>query len=565
MKLTDLKIAQQATLRPIPEVAAAAGIPADCVEPYGKYKAKISLDVLERLQGAPEGRLIVVTSITPTPFGEGKTVTSIGLAQGLARLGHKVCLTLRQPSMGPVFGIKGGAAGGGWSQVLPMEELNLHFTGDNHAVAAAHNLLAAMVDASIFHKNPLKIDPLTVTWRRVMDVNDRTLREIIIGLGGRLNGHPRASGFDITAASEVMAILALADGLADLRRRLGRIMVGYNYLGRFVSAEEIRAAGAMCVLLKEAIKPNLVQTIEGQPCFIHTGPFGNVAHGNSSVVADRMALKLADYVVTESGFAADCGFEKFADIKCRQSGLRPSCAVINCTIRALKMHGGKAAVVAGKPLPEALFEKDCQALERGLPNLAHCIGIVRRFGLPMVVSINRFETDHPEEVALLREKALELGAQRVAASFAWARGGAGCEELAQAVVECCGLPSDLKLLYPDELPLREKIYLLARHIYNAEGAELAPLVERQLRLFEEQGWSSLPINMAKTSLSISHNPQWKNLPQGYLFPVTDIRPSIGAGFIYPLAGDMMTMPGLPSRPAAVDIDIDPSGKTVGLF
>jgi len=565
MKLTDLKIAQQATLRPIPEVAAAAGIPADCVEPYGKYKAKISLDVLERLQGAPEGRLIVVTSITPTPFGEGKTVTSIGLAQGLARLGHKVCLTLRQPSMGPVFGIKGGAAGGGWSQVLPMEELNLHFTGDNHAVAAAHNLLAAMVDASIFHKNPLKIDPLTVTWRRVMDVNDRTLREIIIGLGGRLNGHPRASGFDITAASEVMAILALADGLADLRRRLGRIMVGYNYLGRFVSAEEIRAAGAMCVLLKEAIKPNLVQTIEGQPCFIHTGPFGNVAHGNSSVVADRMALKLADYVVTESGFAADCGFEKFADIKCRQSGLRPSCAVINCTIRALKMHGGKAAVVAGKPLPEALFEKDCQALERGLPNLAHCIGIVRRFGLPMVVSINRFETDHPEEVALLREKALELGAQRVAASFAWARGGAGCEELAQAVVECCGLPSDLKLLYPDELPLREKIDLLARHIYNAEGAELAPLVERQLRLFEEQGWSSLPINMAKTSLSISHNPQWKNLPQGYLFPVTDIRPSIGAGFIYPLAGDMMTMPELPSRPAAVDIDIDPSGKTVGLF
>jgi formate--tetrahydrofolate ligase len=563
--LTDLKIAQQATIRPIQEIAETAGVPPECLEPYGKYKAKVSLDITDRLQGEPEGRLVVITSITPTPFGEGKTVTSIGLAQGLAKLGRRAFLTLRQPSMGPVFGIKGGAAGGGWSQVLPMEELNLHFTGDNHAVAAAHNLLAAMVDASIFHKNPLKIDPLTVTWRRVIDVNDRTLREIIIGLGGRLNGHPRASGFDITAASEVMAILALADGLTDLRARLGRIMVGYNYLGRFVSAEEIRAAGAMCVLLKEALKPNLVQTIEGQPCLIHTGPFGNVAHGNSSVVADRIALKLADYVVTESGFAADCGFEKFADIKCRQSGLRPSCAVINCTIRALKMHGGAAVVVAGKPLPAALFENDPAAVERGLPNLAHCIAIVARFGLPIVVSLNRFETDHPEEVAVVRERALGLGAQRVAESFAWARGGEGAAELAQAVIDCCQMPSEFKLLYPDELPLREKIDLLARHIYNAEGAELAPLVERQIRLFEEQGWGGLPINMAKTSLSISHDPHRKNLPAGYVFPVTDIRPSIGAGFIYPLAGDMMTMPGLPSRPAAVDIDIDASGQTVGLF
>jgi formate--tetrahydrofolate ligase len=562
---TDLEIAQEARARPIQEVAEAAGVPGDCVEPYGRYKAKVSLEVLERLGSAALGRLIVVTSITPTPFGEGKTVTSIGLAQGLARLGKKVFLTLRQPSMGPVFGIKGGAAGGGFSQVLPMEELNLHFTGDNHAVAAAHNLLAAMVDASIFHRNPLKIDPLTVSWRRVMDINDRSLREVIIGLGGRLNGHPRASGFDITAASEVMAILALADGLADLRRRLGRIVVGYNYQGRFVNAEELKAAGAMCVLLKEALKPNLVQTIEGQPCLIHTGPFGNVAHGNSSVVADRIGLKLADYVVTESGFAADCGFEKFADIKCRQSGLRPSCAVINCTVRALKMHGGKAQVVVGKPLPAELLEKDCAALERGLPNLAHCIGIVRRFGLPMVVSINRFETDHAEEVALLREKAQELGAHRVAESFAWARGGRGAEELAQAVVECCEEPSNLTLLYPDKLPIHEKIDLLARHIYNAEKAELAPLVERQIRLFEDQGWSNLPINMAKTSLSISHNPHWKNLPSAYVFPVSDIRPSIGAGFLYPLASDMMTMPGLPSRPAAVDIDIDASGKTVGLF
>lgn len=563
--LTDLEIAQRAHIRPIQEVAERAGIAPESIEPYGKYKAKISLEVMERLAGRPEGKLIVITSITPTPFGEGKTVTSIGLTQGLARLGKRVCLTLRQPSMGPVFGIKGGAAGGGHSQVLPMEELNLHFTGDNHAVAAAHNLLAAMVDASIFHKNPLKIDPLTVSWRRVMDVNDRTLREIIIGLGGRLNGHPRASGFDITAASEVMAILALASSLADLRARLGRIIVGYNYQGHFVSAEEIKAAGAMCVLLKEAIKPNLVQTIEGQPCFIHTGPFGNVAHGNSSVVADRIALRLADYVVTESGFAADCGFEKFADIKCRQSGLTPSCAVINCTIRALKMHGGKATVVAGRPLPAALFENDPASVERGLSNLAHCIGIVKHFGLPLVVSLNRFATDHDEEVAVVRQGALALGAERVAESFAWAKGGAGAEELAQAVVDCCAMPANFKLLYPDELPLAEKIGLLARHIYNAQGAELAPLVERQIRLFEEQGWGRLPINMAKTSLSISHDPHWKNLPSGYTFPVTDIRPSIGAGFVYPLAGDMMTMPGLPSRPAAVDIDIDASGKTVGLF
>ncbi len=563
--LNDLKIAQQAKLLPIQEVAAAAGVPEDCLEPYGRDKAKISLDLLERSKGAPDGKLIVVTSITPTPFGEGKTVTSIGLAQGLARLGRRAFLTLRQPSMGPVFGIKGGAAGGGWSQVLPMEELNLHFTGDNHAVAAAHNLLAAMIDASIFHKNPLKVDPLTLTWRRVIDVNDRSLREVIVGLGGRLNGHPRASGFDITAASEVMAILALAGSLADLRRRLGRIIVGYNYQGRFISAEEIKAAGAMCVLLKEAIKPNLVQTIEGRPVLIHTGPFGNVAHGNSSVVADRMALKLADYVVTESGFAADCGFEKFCDIKCRQSGLRPACAVINCTVRALKMHGGKAAVVAGKPLPAALLEKDCEALERGLANLAHCIAIVRRFGVPLVVSINRFETDHPEEVALLREKAAGLGAHHVAESFAWARGGEGAQELAQAVVECCEEAGDFRLLYPDGLAIRDKIELLARHVYNADGAELTPLVERQIRLFEEQGWSNLPVNMAKTSLSISHNPHWKNLPSGYVFPVTDIRPSVGAGFLYPLAGDMMTMPGLPSRPAAVDIDIDEAGDTVGLF
>jgi len=563
--LTDLDIAQRATLRPIQDIAAAAGVPEDCLELYGRYKAKVSLAVRERLAHAPEGKLVVVTSITPTPFGEGKTVTSIGLAQGLAKIGRRAFLTLRQPSMGPVFGIKGGAAGGGWSQVLPMEELNLHFTGDMHAVTAAHNLLAAMVDASIYHKNLLKLDPLTVSWRRVMDINDRTLREVIIGLGGRLNGHPRASGFDITAASEVMAILALADSLADLRARLGRIMVGYNYLGRFVSAEEIRAAGAMCVLLKDALKPNLVQTIEGQPCLIHTGPFGNVAHGNSSVVADRIALKLADYVVTESGFAADCGFEKFADIKCRQSGLKPSCAVINCTIRALKMHGGKAAVVAGKPLPAELFEKDCAAVERGLPNLAHCIKIVKRFGLPLVVSINRFDSDHAEEVALVREKALELGAERVAESFAWAKGGEGCRELAQAVVECCAMPANFQLLYADELPLEGKIQALAKEIYNADGAELAPLVERQIRLFEEQGWGRLPVNMAKTSLSISHNPQWKNLPSGYMFPVTDIRPSIGAGYVYPLAGDMMTMPGLPSRPAAVDIDIDASGKTVGLF
>jgi len=466
--------------------------------------------------------------------------------------------------MGPVFGIKGGGTGGGYSQVMPMEEINLHFTGDIHAVGAAHNLLAAMIDASIMHGNSLNIDPFSVSWPRVMDVNDRALRNIIVGIGGKANGCPREAGFDITAASEVMAILGLTTSLRDLRERLGRIVVGYTSQGQPVTAEDLKAAGAMAVLLKEAIKPNLAQTLEGQPFLIHAGPFANIAQGNNSVLADRIALKLADYVVTESGFGADCGFEKFMDIIARQSGLRPDCVVVTCTVRALKMHGGVGRIVAGRPLPPELRQENLPALEKGAANMMWAVGIACQFGVPVVVAINRYNTDTEAEISLLKEKALEAGAVGCVAHTAHSRGGEGAVELAEMVKEAAARPNDFRLLYEDSASIKDKIHTLATRLYNADGVSYEPAAERQIRQFEELGWGSLPVCVAKTHLSLSHNPSWKGVPGGYVFPIREVRASIGAGFLYPLAGDMSTMPGFPRQPAAQRIDINDRGKTVGL-
>lgn len=562
---SDLEIAQSHKMAPITEIAAKIGLGEDDIDLYGKYKAKINLHVLNKFAHRPKGKLIDVTAITPTPLGEGKTVTTIGLTQGLGRIGKSVVATLRQPSMGPVFGIKGGATGGGYSQVVPMEDINIHFTGDIHAVAAANNLLAAMIDTSILLKNPLQIDPLTVMWNRVLDINDRALRDIVVGLGGPLNGYPRQTSFDMAVASEVMAILALASDLQDLRRRLGRIMVAYTYDGQPVTAEDLKAAGSMTVILKEALKPNLVQTLEGQPCIMHAGPFANIAHGNNSVLADQIALKCADYVVTESGFGADLGMEKFMNIKCRQSDLRPDCVVITCTIRALKMHGGLGRVVAGKPLPPELTAENIPALEQGCANLAHQIKVARYFGVPVVVAINRFTTDTDAEIQLVQQQALAAGALGAYPITVWRDGGAGAVELAQAVVEACEQPSDFNFLYPDELSIKEKIEVLATKVYNAAGVRYEPLAEKKIQQFEQLGLGNLPICMAKTHLSISHNPLLKNVPEDYVFPIRDIRAAVGAGFLYPLAGEMRTMPGLGSKPAAHNVDIDEQGRTVGLF
>ncbi|MGQ9712098.1 MAG: formate--tetrahydrofolate ligase [Desulfotomaculales bacterium] len=560
----DLTIARNHRPLPIPEIAERMGLTGEDFECYGRYKAKIELHVLEKFKDRPEGKLIDVTAITPTPLGEGKTVTTIGLTQALGKLGKNVICTLRQPSMAPVFGIKGGAAGGGYAQVVPMEELNLHFTGDIHAVGQAHNLLAAMIDASIHHGNPLDIDPLSVFWPRVVDVNDRALRRIVIGLGGRENGLPRESGFEVTAASEVMAILALATSLQDLRRRLGRIAVGYTRRDEPVTAEALRAAGAMAVILRQALKPNLVQTLEGQPCIMHAGPFANIAPGQSSVLADLVALKAADYVVTESGFGADLGMQKFMDIKCRLAGLCPSCVVITCTIRALKMHGGVGRIVPGRPLPGELLREDIPALERGTANLAHMIGLARLYGVPAVVAINRFPTDTDAEIEVVRAKALEAGARSAAAITVWADGGEGGLELAEAVVDACNQPVSFSFLYPDNLGIKDKIEIMARKVYNAAAVRYEPAAERAIERYEELGWSRLPVCMAKTHLSISHDPNLKNVPRDYVFPVRDVRVAAGAGFLYPLAGNILTMPGLPSRPAAFRFDIDEGGNIIGL-
>jgi len=549
---SSLEIAQGATLRPIVEVAEGAGLLPEEVEPYGRYKAKIDLSVLERLAGRPDGKLVNVTAITPTPAGEGKTTTSVSLTQGLGRLGRNPVLCLREASVGPVFGVKGGAAGGGYTQVVPMEDLNLHFTGDLHAITAANNLLAAMIDAHLTHGNELGIDPLSISWRRCLDINDRNLRNVITGLGGRAHGAPRETGFDITAASEVMALVAVARDLADLRRRLGAITVGQTRDGQPVTAEDIRAAGSLAVLLKDAIKPNLVQTLEGQPAFVHCGPFANIAHGNNSLVADRVALKLGEYVITESGFASDMGMEKFFDITCRIGDLRPDAVVLVATVRALKHH-------AGKP------EGGLDAIEVGAQNLARHIGIVNGYGLQAVVAVNKFPTDTREELEAVRKLALEHGAYAAAVNEGFELGGEGATELAEAVIEAADQPSSFEFAYPLEAPIAEKIRAIATKVYGADGAELLPAAKQKASAFEQAGLGNLPICMAKTHLSLSHDPALKNAPTGFTVPVRDLRPYTGAGWIVALCGDMMTMPGLGKAPAAFAIDIDESGETVGLF
>jgi formate--tetrahydrofolate ligase len=561
----DLDIARAAKLKPIADIARAAGIQEDELELYGRYKAKVDLGILDRLKSAPTGKLIAVTAIPPTPLGEGKSVTAIGLGQSLAKIGKKVCNTCRQPSQGPTFGIKGGAAGGGYSQVVPMDDFNLHLTGDFHAITAAQNLCAAMADASYLHGNPLNLDPFSITWRRAIDVNDRVLRDIVIGLGGKANGYPRETGFDITAACETMAILALANSLSDLRQRLGRVLVGFNKEGKPVTAEDLKAAGAMTVLLKDAIRPNLMQTLENTPVLVHCGPFGNVAHGNNSILANKVALKLADYVITEAGFGADMGFEKLVDITCRQGNLQLAAAVVVCTVRALKMHGGVGRIVAGKPLPPELIQENIPALERGVPTLGAAIDIVRLMGLPVVVAVNRFATDTDAELQFLADHAKSMGAEGAVVSDVFAHGGAGGIGLAEAVVKAADKPSKMQLLYPDDMPIKDKIRTLATKVYGAADVEYMPEAERKIKLFTSLGFGNLPICMAKTHLSFSHDPEKKGVPKGYKFPIRDIRLSAGAGFLYPLAGEMMTMPGLGSSPAAIRVDLDENGLAKGLF
>jgi formyltetrahydrofolate synthetase len=549
---SSLEIAQEATLRPISEIAEEAGLEADEYDHYGKYKAKVDLGVLDRMRDVADAKLVCVTAITPTKAGEGKTTTSVSLTQGLGHIGRKVALCLREASLGPVFGIKGGAAGGGYAQVVPMEDLNLHFTGDIHAIGAANNLLAAMLEAHLLHGNKLGIDPLTISWRRCVDINDRALRSIVVGLGGRANGYVRETGFDITAASEVMAILAVARDLSDLRQRLGAITVGYTWEGEPVSAEQLRAAGAMTVILKEALKPNLVQTLEGQPAFVHCGPFANIAHGNNSLVADLVALKLADYVVTESGFGSDMGMEKFLDIVCRIGGLAPSGVVLVATVRALKHH-------AGDP------DGGVDAVEKGSANLERHLAIVKEFGLKAVVAVNRFPDDPEEEIDAARKLALEYGAHAAEVNEAFERGGEGAAELAEAVVDATSEPAPFAPIYELEQPIEAKIEAISKRVYGAEDVVYLPAAQEKLKLFPDVGFDKLPICMAKTHLSLSHDPSLLNAPTGFTVTVRDIRAYTGSGWLVPLLGDMQTMPGLSASPAALNVDIDETGRTVGLF
>jgi methylenetetrahydrofolate dehydrogenase (NADP+)/methenyltetrahydrofolate cyclohydrolase/formyltetrahydrofolate synthetase len=613
---SDIEIAQEAKMRPIIDVAKQVGLTEDDLDLYGKYKAKVHLDVLDRLADRPNAKYVDVTAITPTPLGEGKTVTTIGVSQGLAYLGKKVFTCIRQPSQGPTFGIKGGAAGGGYSQIVSMEDFNLHLTGDIHAVGAAHNLLAAAIDnrytkearwstnflakalcpddeytdsmrkrlakLGIESEKPsdlsdedkermfrLDIDPYAIQWRRVVDVSDASLRNIIVGLGTINDGRPREAGYDITVASEIMAALALCSGLNDLRERMGRIIIGTNRKGEPITAEDLNVAGALTVLLKEAIMPNLMQTLMGSPAFVHCGPFANIAQGNSSILADRIALKLmgeGGYVITESGFGADCGMEKFFDIKCRVSGLIPNCVVLVCTVRALKMHGGGPKVVAGKPLDKAYTEENLELLEKGLPNLLQHIENILKFGVPAVVAINRFKDDTDAEIALIRKRAQETGAEDAVVSTVWADGGAGGADLAKAVMEACEKPSQFRFLYPDDLSIKEKIEIIATEIYRAGNVTYTPETEAKMALFTKMGLSHLPLCMAKTHLSFTHDPAVKGAPRDWTLPITDIRASVGAGFLYPLCGTMRTMPGLPTRPAFTDVDIDlETGRVLGLF
>ena len=616
---SDIEIAQEAYLKPITQVADEVGLLTSELELHGNYIAKVRLETLERLKDVPNGKYVDVTAITPTPLGEGKSTTMVGLSQALgAHLGKRVFTCIRQPSQGPTFGIKGGAAGGGYSQVVPMEDFNLHLTGDIHAITAANNLLAAAIDARIFHEasmsdeslfnrlcppdkegnrsfsppmlrrlarlgidktDPneltseersrfarLDIDPDSITWRRVIDTNDRFLRTITIGEGPEEKGMTRQTGFDITVASEIMAILALTTDLADMRERFGKIVIGTNKAGEAVTAEDLGVAGAMTVLMKDAIKPTLMQTLEGTPVFVHAGPFANIAHGNSSIIADQIALKLADYVVTESGFGADIGMEKFFNIKCRYSGLIPNVVVMVATVRALKMHGGGPKVTAGKPLDPAYTEENLDLLRAGLGNLRHHIKNALSFGIPVVVAVNSFKDDTQAEVELVRQAAIDAGAEDAVVASHWMEGGAGAEKLAEAVVKAAEKPSNFKFLYPLNLSIKEKIEIICKQIYGADGVDYLPEAEDKIKLYTRLGFANLPLCMAKTHLSLSHDPNLKGVPKGFRVPIRDIRASVGAGFLYPLLGEMRTMPGLPTRPVFYDVDLDlETGRVVGLF
>ena len=581
---SDLDIAQAAEIRPIVDIAAQVGLEPEDLILFGRNKAKVHLDVLQRLKERPSGKYVDVTAVTPTPLGEGKTTTTIGLVQGLGAIGKNAIACIRQPSMGPTFGIKGGAAGGGYSQVVPMEDFNLNLTGDIHAITAAHNLVSAAIDARWFHESRmsderlakiglsrLNIDPYNLTWNRVVDMNDRALRNIIIGLGGDLDGRPRQTGYDITVASEFMAILALVDGddykstLRNLRERVGRVVIGTDTNKKPITLEDLQVAGAATVLLKDTIHPNLMQTLEGQPAFVHAGPFANIAHGNSSIVADRVALKIGDYVVTESGFGADIGMEKFFNIKCRTSGLVPDCVVLVATIRALKMHGGGPRVIPGRALDTAYTEENLDLVAAGSDNLQVHIRNAKRFGIPVVVAVNKFPTDTVAEVELVQKLAMEAGAETAVMSDHWADGGDGAKELAQAVVEACEKPSDFKFLYDLDQPIKKKIEIICKEMYNAAEVTYEPLAERQIKSYEENGFGNLPMCMAKTHLSISHDPNLKNAPSGFTVSIREVRASVGAGFIYPLLGEMRTMPGLGSQPAYMNVDIDEDGRVMGLF
>ncbi|HEV2874558.1 MAG TPA: formate--tetrahydrofolate ligase [Thermoleophilaceae bacterium] len=557
---SSLEIAQEAELLPIETIAERTGLTPDEFEPYGRHKAKVSLDVLDRLQSSPDAKIVCVAGVTPTKAGEGKTTTAVSLTQGLGAIGKDPLLCLREPSLGPVFGIKGGAAGGGLAQVVPMEDLNLHFTGDIHAIGAANNLLAALMDASILHGNPHKIDALRVGWKRALDMNDRALRAITLGQGGRANGYPRESGFDITAASEVMAILAVSRDLQDLRRRLGAITVAHSFDGgKPVTAEDLGAAGAMTVLLKDALKPNLIQTLEGQPCLMHAGPFANIAHGNSSLVADLIGQKLGDYVITESGFGSDMGMEKFFDIVCRKGGITPSAVVLVATVRALKHHGGI------EDDPRVDRSAAMKAVEDGAANLRRHLGIVKTFGLPCVVAVNRRPGDTDDEVALVKRLALEGGAFGAEVNEGFERGGPGAADLAQAVADACEQPNEFELVYEDDDSIELKIEKVAKRVYGASGVVFYLDAQRRIRQYHEDGLDKLPICMAKTHLSLSADPALLNAPEDFELPVRDIRAYTGAGWLVPLCGDIQQMPGLGKTPAALNVDIDGEGRTVGLF
>ncbi|HVQ17724.1 MAG TPA: formate--tetrahydrofolate ligase, partial [Actinomycetes bacterium] len=559
---SDLEIAQAATLQPLGQIAESMGIGPHLVEPYGDFVAKLKLSAIDELADRPRARYVVVSAVTPTPLGEGKTTTTVGLGQAMHHVGRRATIAIRQPSMGPTFGIKGGAAGGGFSQVVPMEILNLHLTGDFHAVTAAHNLLSALVDNHLQQGNETGLDLHNITWRRVLDVNDRALRNLVVGLGSRQDGVPRQTGFDITAASEVMAILALSSSLAELRERVGRIVVGYTTAGKAVTAEEIQGGGAMAVILRDALKPNLMQTLENTPVLVHAGPFGNIAHGNSSIVADLIGMHTGEFLITEAGFGADMGAERFFNIKCRTSGLTPDAGVVVATVRALKAHSGAHNIVAGKPLPELLFAENPDEVHIGGANLRKQVQNIQQHGVTPVVAINAFPGDHESEHQAIREIAADMGV-RVAVSTHFAEGGRGAAELAEAVIEAADEPSTFQLLYPNEASLREKIETVARRVYGAADVSYSTLAAQQLDTYEANGFGSLPVCIAKTHLSISSDPTLKGAPTGWTLPVREVRASVGAGFVYPICGEMRTMPGLGRNPAAHRIDLSPDGTIVG--